>query len=103
MSSPSSFSHVVIFWAKAGVPDAGEKIVAGAEKYLRPIPGVVAFHAGRPVPSPREVVQRDYAAALNLVFATKADEEAYQAHPLHLEFIAQCAPFWERVAVYDFA
>jgi len=99
----SSLSHVVVFWAKPGVPDAGNQIVAGAEKYLRPIPGVLSFHAGTPVPSERAVVARDYAAALNVRFASKADEEAYQTHPLHLEFLARCSSLWERVAVYDFA
>ncbi len=98
----SSFSHVVIFWAKPGVSDAGERIVAGAEKYLRPIPHALSFHAGLPVPSPREVVAKGYAAALNLQFASKAEEEAYQVHPLHLEFVAHCSPLWERVVVYDF-
>lgn len=97
-----SFSHVVIFWAKPGVPDAGERIIAGAEKYLRPIPHALSLHAGLPVPSPREVVMRDYAAALNIQFASKSEEEAYQSHPLHLEFIAHCSPLWERVVVYDF-
>jgi hypothetical protein len=98
----SSLSHVVVFWGKPGIPDAGARIVAGAEKYLRPIPQALFFHAGLPVPSSREVVQRNYAAALNLRFASAEDEAAYQVHPLHLEFLAQCSPLWERVAVYDF-
>ncbi len=97
-----AFSHIVVFWAKPGVPDAGAGIVAGIEKYLRPIPGVLSLHAGQPVPSGREVVQKGYAAALNLQFASAADEAAYQSHPQHLEFIAQCSVYWERVAVYDF-
>lgn len=98
----SSFSHVVVFWAKPGVPDAGARIVAGAEKYLRPIPHALSLHAGLPVASERGVVARDYAAALNIQFASKAEEEAYQIHPLHLEFVARCAELWERVVVYDF-
>ncbi len=47
-------------------------------------------------------VVSDYAAALNVRFASKAEEEAYQVHPLHLEFLAQCSALWDRVAVYDF-
>jgi len=46
-SSPSKsamFSHIVIFWANPDKPNATEEILAGAEKYLRPVPGVRLFH-----------------------------------------------------------
>lgn len=97
------FSHVVIFWAKPDVDGATEALLAGAEQYLKPIPGITHFHVGRMVPSPREVVDRTYQVALNVGFPDKATQDAYQVHPLHLEFIEKvfktnCA----RVIVYDF-
>ncbi|MDX2110861.1 MAG: Dabb family protein [Verrucomicrobiota bacterium] len=96
------FSHIVIFWTHADIAGAADLLVAGAEKYLRPIPGVTLFHVGRMVPSHRSVVEQSYQVALNLTFATKADQDSYQEAPLHLEFIAQCSHLWTRVVVYDF-
>ena len=38
------FSHVVIFWTDPANPKAADELLAGMEKYLRPIPGVLHFH-----------------------------------------------------------
>jgi len=96
------FSHVVIFWTKGEIPDAADRLVAGAEKYLRPIPGVVAFHVGKMVGSDRPVVEQSYQVALNVLFAGKKAEDDYQVHPLHLDFIREISPVWQKVVVYDF-
>lgn len=98
------FSHVVIFWTDPAKPGAADALVAGAERYLRPIPGVLHFHVGKMVGSHRSVVEQSYAVGLNLVFADKASQDAYQEHPLHLEFVEQVfKPNCTRVVVYDFA
>ena len=98
------FSHVVIFWVKPGVPDAAEQLLAGMEKYLRPIPGALSFHIGRMVPSHRPVVDQSYQVALNLVFPDKKAQDDYQVHPLHLEFVEKAfKPNCVRLIVYDFA
>jgi hypothetical protein len=98
------FSHVVIFWADPGKPAAAEELIAGAEKYLRPIPGIVHFHVGRMVPSHRPVVDQTYQVALNVQFRSKQDQDAYQVHPLHLEFVEKAfKPNCVKVVVYDFA
>ena len=62
------FSHVVIFWTDPAQPGATDQLAAGAEKYLRTIPGVKQFHVGRMVPSHRPVVDQSYQVALNIVF-----------------------------------
>jgi hypothetical protein len=97
------FSHVVIFWTNPENPNAADALLAGGEKYLRPIPGVLSYHMGRMVPSHRPVVDQSYQVALNLVFETKQAQDDYQLHPLHVEFVEKvfkqnCA----RVVVYDF-
>ena len=98
------FSHVVIFWTKADRPEAVEELLAGAEKYLRPCPGVLHYHCGQMVGSHRDVVDQSYQVALNLVFEDKATQDAYQGHPLHVEFVEKVfKPNCERVVVYDFA
>ena len=97
------FSHVVIFWTNPGNPQAAEELLAGMDKYLKPIPGVLQFHTGKMVPSHRPVVEQSYQVGLNLVFANKKTQDDYQAHPLHVEFVEKVLkPLVSRVAVYDF-
>ena len=97
------FSHVVIFWTKPEISNAADDLVAGIEKYLRPIPGVLHFHVGRMMTSPRPVVDQSYQVALNLQFESKQDEAAYQIHPLHLEFVEKVfKPVCARAVIYDF-
>lgn len=97
------FSHVVVFWTKPDVADATEQLLAGAEKYLKPCPGVLHYHCGKMASSHRDVVDQSYQVALNLVFEDKAAQDAYQDHPLHVEFVEKVfKPNCERVVVYDF-
>ena len=97
------FSHVVIFWTDPVQPNAAEELIAGANKYLKPIPGVLQFHVGRMVGSHRQVVDQTYQVALNLVFGTKAEQDAYQIHPLHIEFVEKVfKKVCKRCVVYDF-
>ena len=97
------FSHVVIFWARPEIPNAADALVAGADQYLKPIPGVLSFHIGRMVPSHRPVVDQSYQVALNLVFDTKQAQDEYQIHPLHIEFVEKVfKPNCARAVVYDF-
>src|SRR5437899_10256903 len=83
----SMFSHIVIFWIDPGNPKAADDLIAGANKYLKSIPGILHFHVGKMVPSHRPVVDQSYQVALNVVFADKKSQDDYQVHPLHIEFV----------------
>ncbi|MDB6064846.1 MAG: Dabb family protein [Pedosphaera sp.] len=97
------FSHVVIFWTVPGNPKAVDELVAGAEKYLRPIPGVTHFHVGRMATSQRRVVDQSYQVALNMIFPNKKAQDDYQIHPQHIEFVEKVfKPLCSKVLVYDF-
>lgn len=96
-------SHIVIFWTHEHIPNAADELLAGAEKYLRNIPGVLHFHVGRMAPSARPVVDQSYQVALNIVFPDRKTEETYQAHPQHIEFVEKVfKPLCKSVRVYDF-
>ena len=71
------FSHVVIFWTKPENPRAAEELIAGAQKYLKPIPGVLHFHMGRMAKSQRPVVDQTYQVALNITFPDKKTQDAW--------------------------
>jgi hypothetical protein len=96
-------SHVVIFWTDPAKLNAADEVMAGANKFLKDIPGVLAFHAGKMLPSHRPVVDQTYQVALNISFHDKHAEHHYQIHPQHLEFVEHCVkPFVKKVVVYDF-
>jgi hypothetical protein len=97
------FSHIVIFWTKPENPKAADELVAGMHQYLKRIPGVLHFHVGRMVGSERPVVDQSYQVALNITFPDKPAQDAYQVHPLHLEFVEKAfKPNCAKVLVYDF-
>ncbi len=97
------FSHIVIFWTDPSKPEAADELVAGAEKYLRGIPGVLLFHVGKMARSHRPVVDQSYQVALNILFPDKPTQDAYQLHPQHMEFVEKVfKPLCRRVLVYDF-
>jgi hypothetical protein len=97
------FSHVVIFWTHANKPNAVAELIAGAEKYLKAIPGVLQFHIGRMAGSPRPVVDQSYQVALNIIFPDRKAQDDYQVHPQHIEFVEKAfKPNCAKVVVYDF-
>jgi hypothetical protein len=97
------FSHVVIFWTKPEKPTAAQELIAGAERYLKSIPGVQSFHVGSMVPSHRPVVEQSYQVALNLIFSNKQAQDDYQVHPSHIEFVEKAfKPNCARCVIYDF-
>jgi hypothetical protein len=97
------FSHVVIFWTDPNKPNAIADLIAGAEKYLKAIPGVLQFHIGKMARSNRPVVDQSYQVALNIIFPDKKAQDDYQVHPLHIEFVEKAfKPNCAKVVVYDF-
>jgi hypothetical protein len=97
------FSHVVIFWTDPAKPEAAEAVLAGGNKFLKGIPGIMHFHMGKMAHSHRHVVDQTYQVALNIVFASQQAQDDYQAHPQHLEFVEHYVkPLVKKVVVYDF-
>lgn len=96
------FSHFVIFWTDPAQPSAVAELLAGLET-LKVIPGVLSFHAGKMVSSPRPVVEQAYQVALNIVFPDKKALDDYQVHPVHVEFVnAVLKRVTKKILVYDF-
>jgi len=82
---------------------AADKLIAGANKHLRTIPGIRQYQIGRMSPGLRPVVDQSYQVALNLIFPSQQAEQEYQTHPQHLEFVTNFVkPLVKKVEVYDF-
>jgi hypothetical protein len=95
-------AHIVFFTLTESNDANRAKLIAGCKKYLENHQGVTHFSVGVNAPEyARDVNDRDYDVALHLVFATANDQDTYQTHPRHLEFINECKPLWKRVRVFD--
>ena len=94
--------HNVYFTLNESTPAAKQALVASCDKYLTDHPGVIYYSAGTLVESlARPVNDRGFDVSLHVVFKSLADHDAYQAHPRHLEFIAENKPTWKQVRVFD--
>ena len=94
--------HNVYFWltdeAKASKRDEFET----ALKELIKIAEIGDAHVGTPGKTEaRPVTDHSFDYNLTLTFANQADHDAYQVHPDHDTFVAQCKDFWAKVVVYD--
>ena len=93
--------HDVYFTLKESTPENRNKLVAACKKYLTDHQGVVFFAAGTLSSLDREVNDRDWDVGLHVIFKTRADHDAYQIAPRHLEFIKECKETWKKVRVFD--
>lgn len=95
------FVHTVFFWLEH--PENGDDRIAlhaGLES-LKSINAMQAVYVGKPAETRRSVIDHSYDFSLTLVFSDKAAHDTYQDHPVHTEFVAECAHLWERVQIYD--
>jgi len=97
------FIHTVYFYTKPNTPAAAvTQLEADCRDYLAKIPTVRQLFTGRPAMTPREVVDNSYAVGLTVILDDSAGHDVYQAHDLHLQFIARNKPHWQQIKVYDF-
>ncbi|MDQ5980755.1 MAG: hypothetical protein QG602_3733, partial [Verrucomicrobiota bacterium] len=63
---------------------------------------VRGLHVGVPASTEkREVVDNSFSASEILYFDDVAGQDAYQVHPRHQKFVADCSHLWSKVIVYD--
>ena len=95
------FIHQVYFWLKnPESKDDQHRLLQGLQS-LRQIEPKVLLHIGVPAGTSRDVVDASYTFSELFLFETAADQEAYQVHPIHQQFIKDCGHLWEKVVVYD--
>ncbi|MCX2452098.1 Dabb family protein [Pedobacter sp. PLR] len=94
--------HHVFFWLKNPNSKADrDQLVAGV-KTLSKIPTVKEIHVGIVASTEkRDVVDNSWGVSELMFFNDLAGQEAYQTHPIHLEFIKNHSHLWEKVVVYD--
>ena len=94
-------AHSVYFTLKDRTPAAAAKLVAGCREHLTGHPGTMAFAVGTCADYDRQVNDRDFDVALEIVFDSHAAHDAYQTAERHNQFIAEQATNWSKVRVFD--
>ena len=95
-------AHMVYFKLNESTSSNKEALVAACHKYLTGHDGTVFYAAGtRAEDADRDVNDKDFDVALQLVFDGKASHDKYQTHPRHLEFIKVAKPLMKNVRVFD--
>jgi hypothetical protein len=94
--------HTVFFWLKDGLSDEQTAYFESELAKLPTIATVGAGAIGKPAPTEvRPVTDHSFSYHLSLSFDSIAAHDAYQVHPDHDAFVANCKDLWERVLVYD--
>lgn len=99
---PAKVVHHVFFWLNdpASTKDR-DRLIAGL-RTLAAIPVIRALHIGVPADTEaRDVVDGSYQVSELMFFDNVADQKAYQDHPIHKAFVAECEKLWRKVVVYD--
>lgn len=94
--------HHVFFWLKHPTStEDRDKLVAGL-KTLAGIPLIKELYVGVLANTEkRNVVDASWQVSELMFFEDISAQANYQSHPLHLAFVKNCSPLWEKVVVYD--
>ncbi|MCA9076669.1 MAG: Dabb family protein [Planctomycetaceae bacterium] len=95
-------SHDVYFTLNDASPEAIDHLVRSCHANLKGYPGVDFFAAGVLAEDcKRDVNDRDFQVALQMVFRDKAAHDAYQISESHQKFIADNKANWKQVRIFD--
>lgn len=94
--------HAVYFWlANPGSDEDRAALIEGL-RGLAAIDEVQSLTIGTPAATmARDVVDASFDVSEMMTFASVADQDAYQTHPLHAAFVEKHQHLWARVQVFD--
>lgn len=95
-------AHHVFFWLKNGDSIADrDKLIEGV-KTLTKIETVRELHVGVLASTEkRPVVDTTWHVSELIFFNDVQEQNIYQNHPVHLEFVKNYSHLWDKVVVYD--
>ena len=103
-SAPAAkpLAHMVYFTLAEDTPENREALVAACTKYLSDHEGTIHFSVGIIGDEfARDVNDREFDIALNMIFRDKAAHDAYHGRPRHDESVETSAQLWASVRVFD--
>ncbi|MGB0257057.1 MAG: Dabb family protein [Coraliomargarita sp.] len=93
--------HTVLFWLRKDLD--GDKVTEFrlALETMKGIEHAEAVYIGVPAATPeRPVIDTSYDFCLTVVLKDMAAHDAYQADPIHVEFLKN-KDLWKKVKIYD--
>ena len=94
--------HNVFFTLKDASDKAIENLIKDCYYYLKDLPGIINFSAGRLVSeNNREVNVIDFQVGLHVVFSRKSYHDRYQDAEKHNIFVDRNKANWTQVRVFD--
>ena len=97
-----NLAHNVFFTLKDASDTAVETLIEDCHTYLKDLPGIINFSAGRLVSEhSRDVNVTDYHVGLHVVFTNKSCHDQYQVAEKHNIFINRNNANWAHVCVFD--
>ncbi len=96
-----NFVHVVFFWLVDDSKKTQEKFLSELGKFIDNVDLIQTKHIGSPANTDREVIDSTWSYSLILSFKSKKEQDLYQEHPLHKDFIKNASSLWTKVQVYD--
>ena len=94
-------THHVLFWLKADTTEEQKAAFRKGLESLEKVETVKSIYIGTPAPIERAVVDGTYTFSLLTLFDNLAGHDVYQTHPIHLAFLEEFRPFFEKVIIYD--
>ena len=94
--------HAVFFWLKRPDSQADRDALVAGLKTLAEIPEVNSLTVGLPASTEsRDVADNSFQVSELMYFDDLEAQSAYQAHPIHQEFVEKHSHLWEKVIVHD--
>ena len=96
-----NFLHVVFFWLVDDAKETREKFLEELRKFIDNVDLIKTRHIGTPAGTDREVIDSSWSYSLILSFESRKEQDLYQEHQLHKDFIENASALWKKVQVYD--
>lgn len=93
--------HTVYFWLENSDSEADRQKLLEGLNTIKEIEHIKEGYVGVPAPTARGVIDNSYDFSITFIFENGEKEEAYQTHPIHVEFVEEHQDLWKRVVVYD--
>ena len=96
-----NFVHVVFFWLIDNTRETKEKFFDEVKKFIDNVDVIKTKHIGTPADTDRDVIDNTWSYSLVLSFESRKEQDIYQKHQSHLDFIENASSLWDKVLVYD--
>ncbi|WP_395715792.1 Dabb family protein [Prosthecobacter sp.] len=103
MTAKGKVEHIVLVWLKRpGNAADRATLIATARKFQAEIKEIQHLSVGTTVASERPIVDDSFDVGFVMRFASKADMDAYEKHPVHQKAVKETLlPIAKKVQVYD--